>query len=373
MVHLSVGTEKINAMNKLFSVFLSIFLWCTAYPTFAGKPVVFRNQFLYQKAPFPSCHAATIVELKNGDLLAAYFGGAYEGSKDVCIWLSRKNKGEERWEAPVQVADGILSDSIRKPCYNPVLYQMPDGEVFLFFKIGLYVADWSGWLIRSHDQGRTWSEKEPLPTGYLGPIKDKPVLVGHRLICPSSTEVGGWKIHFEIYDLKKKTWKYVGPIEAEEAVPTVEMKKDDPKKLPIECIQPTILKLKDGRLQVLCRTKNGKIATSYSSDQGDSWSKVTLMDLPNNNSGLDAVTLKDGSFALIYNHATTEPGKEMGPRTPLNLAVSKDGSHWTDVLTLESKPGEYSYPSIIQGKDGHLHCIYTWHRTHIRYQEVILK
>ena len=361
-------------MYKSFFFFLSLFLWCATCPTFAGKPVVFRNQFLYQKAPFPSCHAATIVELKNGDLLAAYFGGAYEGSKDVCIWLSRKNKGEERWEAPVQVADGILSNSLRKPCYNPVLYQMPDGEVVLFFKIGLYVADWSGWLIRSHDQGRTWSEKEPLPAGYLGPIKDKPVLTGHRLICPSSTEVGGWKIHFEIYDLKKKTWKYVGPIEAEEAIPTAEIEKEKPRKQPIECIQPTILKLKDGRLQVLCRTQNARLATSFSEDGGKSWSKVTLTDLPNNNSGTDAVTLRDDRHVLVYNPVATPEGENGGKRSPLSVAVSSDGKNWRDILTLENDDkGEYSYPAVVEGRDGTIHITYTWRRSRIKHVQIKLR
>ena len=62
---------------------------------------------------------------------------------------------------------------------------------------------------------------------------------------------------------------------------------------PIYAIQPSILRHKDGRLQVLCRTRNAQIATSWSSDNGETWSKVTLLDVPNNNSGTDAVTMKD--------------------------------------------------------------------------------
>ena len=110
---------------------------------------------------------------------------------------------------------------------------------------------------------------------------------------------------------------------------------------------------KDGRLQVLCRTRNARIATAWSNDNGDTWSKVTLLDVPNNNSGTDAVTLQDGRHVLIYNNFSTLPGTPKGPRTPLCVAISEDGINWQPVLTLEDSPiSQYSYPSIIQGKDG---------------------
>lgn len=137
---------------------------------------------------------------------------------------------------------------------------------------------------------------------------------------------------------------------------------------PIYSIQPSILRLADGRLQILCRTRNAKIATSFSSDNGDTWSPVTLIDVPNNNSGTDAVTLADGRHVLIYNDFETLPGTPKGVRTPLSVAVSKDGMHWENVLTLENSPvSQYSYPSIIQGKDGKLHAVYTWRRQRIKH------
>ena len=100
-------------------------------------------------------------------------------------------------------------------------------------------------------------------------------------------------------------------------------------------------------------------------------SKVTLLDVPNNNSGTDAVTMKDGRHILIYNNFSTLPGTPKGPRTPLCVAVSEDGINWQPVLTLEDSPiSQYSYPSIIQGKDGKLHAIYTWRRQRIKYAEI---
>ena len=255
---------------------------------------------------------------------------------------------------------------------------MPNGELWLFFKVGLKVADWTGWLCKSKDGGKTWSDKEPLPKGFLGPIKNKPEIIDGRLLCPSSTEDNGWKFHMEIYDIAKKEWKYVGPIKAELAMRT-----------PIDCIQPSILKLKDGRLQVLMRTRNGKIGTSFSSDNGDTWTNVTLLDVPNNQSGTDAVTLQDGRHVLIYNNFASLPGTKKGVRTPLSIAISDDGTHWRHALTLEDSPisqysypwrhaltledspiSQYSYPSIIQGKDGKLHAVYTWRRLRVAYKEI---
>ena len=408
-----------------------------------SHPAILKDEFLYETASFPQCHSASIVETKKGDLVATYFGGTREGNPDVCIWVNIKKKGEQAWSKPILAADGVIALGSpfakagigglsgiteettaaevgpiknpkrygktavlkRKACYNPVLVEMPNGELWLFFKIGTRVADWTGWLIKSKDGGRTWSEKEPLPEGFLGPIKNKPEIIDGRLLCPSSTEKNGWKFHMEIYDLKAKEWKYVGPIPAELAMrcenlpvgsgsltagqsvalqsPAATKGKEDAEAPdaggvankegmhPIDCIQPSILKLKDGRLQVLMRTRNGKIATSFSSDKGDTWTKVTLLDVPNNQSGTDAVTLQDGRHVLIYNNFQTLPGTKKGVRTPLSIAISGDGTHWRHTLTLEDSPiSQYSYPSIIQGKDGKLHAIYTWRRLRVAYKEI---
>ena len=386
------------------------------------SPAITKDEFLYEQASFPQCHAATIVETKKGDLVATYFGGKHERNPDVCIWVNIKKKSEKEWSKPILAADGVFTlgtknaeiagitpettpategpvhrgsasaNQRRKACWNPVICEMPNGELWLFFKVGLKVADWTGWLCKSKDGGKTWSDKEPLPQGFLGPIKNKPEIIDGRLLCPSSTEDNGWKFHMEIYDIAKKEWKYVGPIKAELAMRTEDMKagsasstaaKEDIEapdaggvatkdgRHPIDCIQPSILKLKDGRLQVLMRTRNGRIGTSFSSDNGDTWTNVTLLDVPNNQSGTDAVTLQDGRHVLIYNNFASLPGTKKGVRTPLSIAISKDGNHWHHALTLEDSPiSQYSYPSIIQGRDGKLHAVYTWRRLRIAYKEI---
>lgn len=372
---------------------------------------ILSDEFLYEKTSFPECHGATIVQMKNGDLVASYFGGTKERNPDCCIWVSRKPKGAKAWTAPQLAADGVFSlkdtqaaiagiDSTctpvkdakgkligrRKACWNPVLFQIPGGDLILFYKIGLSVGDWTGWLVRSKDGGKTWSKREALPKGFLGPIKNKPEYINGRIICPSSREGGpGWRIHFEISDDKGKTWKMIESLPAELSVPTQNRKKgganvDDQEAgeaikeegaRPIFAIQPSILRHKDGRLQILCRTRNAQLATAWSSDNGDTWTKVSLLNIPNNNSGTDAVTMKDGRHILIYNNFSTLPGTPKGPRTPLCIAVSEDGINWKNVLTLEDSPiSQYSYPSIIQGNDGKLHAIYTWRRQLIKYAEI---
>ena len=320
---------------------------------------VVESSFLYEQASFPQCHASTIAQTPEGDLVAAYFGGSYEKCPDVCIWVSRKPKGSSTWSEPMLVEDGVQPDGTPFACWNPVLFQIPDGELLLFYKVAPTIQEWVGYLRRSRDGGRTWSEAERLPDGLLGAIKDKPVMLPDgRLIAPSSTENGTWRIHFEISDDLGHTWRKVGPVNQPEG---------------FQCIQPSILIHKDGSLQALCRTKNGFVGTTWSRDRGETWSEVELLDLPHNQSGLDAVTLRDGSFALVHNNVGPYPGTDKGPRTPLSISTSRDGIHWTHRITLEDSPvSQYSYPSVIQDADGSLDIVYTWRRLRVKYVKVKL-
>jgi predicted neuraminidase len=99
---------------------------------------------------------------------------------------------------------------------------------------------------------------------------------------------------------------------------------------------------------------------TWSADGGKTWTPLALTALPNPSAGTDAVTLSDGRHVLVYNH--TPKG-----RTPLNLAVSRDGRLWEAALVLENEPGEYSYPAVIQTPDGLIHTTYTWKRLRIKH------
>lgn len=318
------------------------------------KKGILIDEFIYEKAPFPSCHSATIAETKNG-LVSAWFGGTKERHPDVGIWVSRRIN--DTWTAPVEVANGVVNDTLRYACWNPVLYQVPGGDLLLFYKVGPRVSGWKGYMITSKDAGVTWSKPSALPEGFLGPVKNKPVLLSNGdLLCASSTEGDGWKVHFEVTRDAGKTWKKIGPI-------------NDGKT--INAIQPSVLFHKDGKLQILCRSKNRSIVTSWSSDNGKTWSPLEPTALPNNNSGTDAVTLSDGRQLVVYNHVKTPEGAKKGARTPLNVAVSKDGKKWYATLVLEDSPiSQYSYPSVIQSSDGFVHVVYTWRRERIKYVKI---
>ena len=139
----------------------------------------------------------------------------------------------------------------------------------------------------------------------------------------------------------------------------------------INAIQPSILFHKDGKIQAIARTRNRALASTFSSDNGKTWSDLELIGLPNNNSGTDAVTLKNGKHLLVYNHVLPPGDLAKGPRTPLNVSISKDGIHWDAALILEdSKISQYSYPSMIQSSDGMVHIVYTWRREKIKYVKI---
>ena len=310
----------------------------------SGQAGFLMAEFIFEKAPFPECHASTLAETSDG-LVAAWFGGTRERHPDVGIWLSRHTGGH--WTAPVEVANGVQSSTNRYPCWNPVLFQPSRGPLLLFYKVGPTPSAWWGELLRSEDGGRTWSAPQRLPKNIFGPIKDKPVqLANGDLLCPSSTEDQGWRVHFERTTDLGKTWQATPPV-------------NDPKQ--IGAIQPSILFHPGNRLEAVGRTRQGKIFQIWSDDAGKTWGEMTLTSLPNPNSGIDAVTLKDGRQLLVYNHTTRG-------RSPLNVALSADGKDWEPVLVLEDEPGkEFSYPAVIQTRDGLVHIAYSWKRQRIKH------
>jgi len=303
-----------------------------------GSEIV-RAEFLYRDAPTPSCHASTLSETRGGGLVAAWFGGTAESAPDVGIYVTRLENGA--WTRPVEIAAGGDGNA----CYNPVLFQPRRGPLLLFYKVGRGPSTWWGMMTRSKNGGQTWETPTRLPEGIYGPIKNRPLeLAGGELLCPSSTENDGWKIHMERTPDNGKTWTASPPL-------------NDDK---IGAIQPSLLKLGGRRLRAVGRTQQGRVFAIDSLDLGKTWGTMRLLDLPNPNSGTDAIRLKDGRFLMVYNHTTSG-------RTPLNVALSTDAEHWTSRLALEDQPGEYSYPTVVQTSDGLVHITYTWHRTRIRH------
>ena len=273
----------------IFSLFIAVSV--AAQKPYKGNQAIVKSEFIYTKdeVPFPSCHASTIEETKDG-LIAAWFGGTHEKHPDVGIWVSRFENNN--WTTPVEVANGVQHKTLRYPTWNPVLFNYGD-EIILFYKDGPNPREWWGEYVTSKDGGKSWSQSIRLPEEIAGPVKNKPILLENGdLLCPSSTEDNGWQIHMEFTPDRGKTW------ERTEAL-------NDGKKYRV--IQPTILVHPGGKLQALCRSGNKEVITTWSEDNGRTWTELEPIDLTIPNSGIDAVTLKDGRFVLIYNHI--KPGK----------------------------------------------------------------
>jgi predicted neuraminidase len=320
----------------------------TSWQWIAADPAILTTEYIYDTGPYPQIHATTITETPTG-LVTAWFGGTAEKNPDVSIYVSRLVDG--KWTESREVANGMQSDGSRHPTWNPVLFQPKDAPLMLFYKVGPSPSTWWGELKTSSDGGKTWSAASRLPKSIFGPIKNKPVqLANGDILCPTSNETdakpSAWAIYFERTADLGKTWTRTGLLHDG---------------LKIGAIQPSILFLGGDKLQAVGRTNQSKVFQITSDDAGKTWGDISLTELPNPNSGTDAVTLADGRHLLIYNH--TAKG-----RSPLNLAVSKDGKTWEAALVFEDEPKkEFSYPAIIQTKDGLVHITYTWKRAKVKH------
>jgi predicted neuraminidase len=329
--------------SRRLILLLLLLLTCSLKAEFL---TVDKQEFIFKDPPFAACHAATLTETSSGDLLCAWFAGTQEGDSDVAIWLSMFENGQ--WSPPQKIAQ---EENV--PCWNPVLFTLPSNEILLFYKAGIHPQLWSGFLKRSNDCGHTWSKEEPLPAGIIGPVKNRPLyLKNGTLLCGSSIESWKrWGCWVDITTDGGKSWQKSNPINVEENL--------------FGIIQPALFYGENKEIRLLARSHEiGAICSAESHDQGKTWTAAHPISLPNPNSGIDAINLENGPILLVYNHSTDE-------RFPLNTALSSDGGNsWRQDLILEKNKGEFSYPSVIQTRDGKIHTIYTWNRTQIKHVQM---
>ncbi|BBM83748.1 sialidase family protein [Candidatus Uabimicrobium amorphum] len=292
---------------------------------------------IYETTDF--CHAPTIVEYKPNQLACAWFAGKYEGHRESVIYFAR----HQNWSCRTAVISAQQTQ--KTPCWNPVLFSYNE-NILLFYKLGIMPSRWRGALTTSSDEGQNWSCPQNLPIGYIGPVKNKPLLLEKDIImCGSSIESPAWQVHMEFF--AKNSWRKTPPIN----------------ETSLFLIQPTIVQCSSGKILALFRSGHGFIYASHSNDRGESWSSPTPTPLPNPNSGIDAVCLDNGKIVIVYNHSQQH-------RFPLNIAVSDDeGISWKTILQLEHEPHKvgYSYPSIIQSADKKIHIVYSWKCQKINY------
>ena len=345
---------------KFFLYTLFVFGLISCKPTKMPEVEILEDEFIYTEAPFPQCHASTLVEAENGNIIAAWFGGEYERHPDVSIYQSTKT--DTGWSKPLKIATGqTANDTLSYPTWNPVLFKNAEHDLLLYYKEGPSPSTWWGKFKVSLDAGKTWSLPKRLPDGILGPIKNKPIqLKSGLIVSPSSVESKDgsiWKSYIELSDDDGFTWERV-------AIPSADT---------VKVIQPTLIKLANGNLKALLRSDQNYILESISKDAGKTWSEAKKGTMLNPNSGIDAVTLATGNFLLVYNPSEAGAAWSDG-RNRLNLAYSTDGENWEDILKLEDEPeGEFSYPAIIQDTKGFVHISYTYNREKIKYLKLRVK
>jgi predicted neuraminidase len=224
----------------------------------------------------------------------------------------------------------------------------------LFYKVGPNPREWWGMLTTSRNGGVSWDKPIRLPDGLVGPVRNHPVeFADGSLLCPSSSEDHGWQVWMERTTDRGRTWTKAGPL-------------NDTTR--IEAIQPSILVEPGGGLLALGRTKQGRMFSMTSVDEGRTWTPMRLLDFICSNSGIDGVTLADGRRVVVYNHARNAAGDWRVGRDTIAIAISADGQNWQKGCLIETEPGaEFSYPSVLQTGDGLLHVTYTWKRNRIRH------
>ena len=339
MIEMKRNMVKSNLnTHRFFCILLFIGTVFTTSETFGQNPdksVITKEELFTDSKDFKECHASTLVHLKDGTFLTAWFGGTKEKNPDVGIWMSKGVPGN--WGAPFQVAK-IRGDAH----WNPVLFESPQGKIYLFFKVGKEITAWETWVKTSDDQGKTWSEAYELvpgDKGGRGPVRNKPIVLSNGTwVAGSSFENAAtkkWDAFTDRSEDNGKTWT---------ATPYIALNRDDFKGAGV--IQPTLWESKPGMVHMLLRSTAGVICRSDSKDYGKTWSTIYKTDLPNPNSGIDLTKLPNGTLALLYN----PDNKNWGSRGNLNLAISYDnGLTWPKKFIIEEgdPKDEHSYPAII--------------------------
>lgn len=324
-----------------------------------------QKELIIKKLPTAFCHASTIVQLPDDELLCCWFGGTHEGEADVAIYASRRTDG--CWCEPVKLADGAAAN------WNPVLFAARPDRLLLFYKEGNAIASWQTKLMASADNGRSWSEPGELVAGDVsggrGPVRNKPLrLADGRILAGASTEHGIWQAFADISDDDGRTWKKSSIVainnltyHAGEKTAESNIAVSQQSFYGRGVIQPSLWQDADGSVHMLLRSSEGYIYRSDSTDRGATWCAAYALALPNNNSGLDVVCTAGGKLFLVCNPVAAN----WGERSPLSLFKSQDdGASWEKVLDLETEQAEFSYPAIISVGEK-LFITYTYKRQNI--------
>ncbi len=371
-------------INSIVSFFMIIFL---SFSLIAQEKNL-KTSYIF---PFQDkhVHSSSIIELPNGDLMTCWFEGSGErNANDVQVKGARLKKGNTKWSQPF-----LMADTPGQPDCNPVLFVDKEKKLILYWvvvqanrwensilkyrsstdylKNGTPKWDWQDVILlkpgdefpetiktkfssmKSRDLA--WAEYAPqYETMVYDAAKDKKkretgwmtrihptVLPGGRILLPLYSD--GYNLSLiAISDDGGKSWKPSKPI------------------VGYGNIQPSIVQKKDGSLVAFMRDNGdspGKILKSISMDDGYTWTAAEKTDIPNPGTSVDAIKLKNGNWVMVYNDL--EDG-----RYSVAVSLSDDeGQTWKWTKRLErdeTKKGSFSYPSVIQTKDGLVHVTYSY-------------
>ncbi|MBI4666412.1 MAG: exo-alpha-sialidase [Nitrospinae bacterium] len=310
-----------------------------------GEPA-FTTSLVFPPKSFGRPHGASLVELKNGDIMASWFSAKEETHADAEIYGAVLNKKTGVWGAPFTIIPKGYSKSVG----NTALFRDDDGLIWMFFA-SVRIGGWSGAMVdyvTSADEGKTWTSGATF-TAWPGNLpRNIPIKTGdHQMLIPLFVDfwyeanlVGAYTALVDYRDGAVVSKKYASLEDT-------------------DAIQPTLVKLPDGKILMLARDKSDRfIRRAYSSDGGLTWGPSTMTTLPNPGAGICAIYVEELKAVLLaYNHSRKG-------RNPLSLAVSTDnGRRFRKITDLESKPGDteasFDYPAMIRAADGTIHLIWT--------------
>ncbi len=115
---------------------------------------------------------------------------------------------------------------------------------------------------------------------------------------------------------------------------------------------PCAAETADGRILMFMRTKVGRIAQSYSKDDGEHWSKASLTDLVSSNAELYLTRIPTtGDLLCVWNQASTVEIRTGFRRARLTSAISKDsGKTWENFRTVAMSPGQRKIARVTNPK-----------------------
>ncbi len=332
------------------------------------KPFISDN-FVNPGSESGMVHVGSICEVSDGNLGAVWYGGTREGAKDVAIFFSTKSSGKNApWSNPRIIVDRAsatkeLNRYIRK-VGNPVLFSGPDKRLWLIY-VSITVGGWSGSALNvkaSLNGGLSWSNSQRLT---LSPFFNISELVKGRPLPVSAAEGNENRDHFAVpiyHELlgyfPEILWIAFSRTNDDIIYEKTRMAGGS------SFIQPSIAPLNTHTAQAFfrCISPVRQISTARTDDGGQTWSTPKFLDLPNPDSAVDALPLRQDRILMAYNDSPNN-------REILQLAVSNDrGINWVQIHTLENSPQEeFSYPYMIRGRNGLIHLVYTWKRKRIKH------